>query len=239
MVNSLPYRLLETTVSAVEDMNVNMRRVTLTCDEFADFRCDRPGQWVKLFFSEDGPGRAYTIRRWRPHVREMDIDFFRHEGGVAASWVERVEPGIAVWLAGPRSDFTVTKDRNLILVGDETALPAICAIVESLADRSLATVIAKVADPRSIEGMPELDGANVKVVVSPTEGADAEKRVLSCVEGLCRNPEGTCIWAGCESGLARLLRLQCQRQGLDRPSIHISGYWKRGVVEHMDPTSDY
>ncbi|GAC1045973.1 hypothetical protein [Rhizobium sp. No.120] len=44
MTKILPYRLLQTAVVAVADINVNMRRVTLASQEFADFKCDRPGQ---------------------------------------------------------------------------------------------------------------------------------------------------------------------------------------------------
>ncbi|WP_459464837.1 SIP domain-containing protein [Rhizobium sp. No.120] len=69
--------------------------------------------------------------------------------------------------------------------------------------------------------------------------ANADRPVLSCAESLCRTQERAHLWAGCESSLARSLRLLCREHDLDRSRLHVSGYWKRGIVEYTDPTSDY
>lgn len=126
------YRTFDTVVKQVEDITPYMRRLTLHGLDLREFSSDRPGQWVKLFFDHTETGRAYTIRHWRPEQCELVIDFVRHGTGLAGRWVEAAQEGAPVRLAGPRSNFRYKPDRKLFLFGDETALPAISAIVEAL-----------------------------------------------------------------------------------------------------------
>jgi NADPH-dependent ferric siderophore reductase len=56
---------------------------------------------------------------------------------------------------------------------------------------------------------------------------------------LLLNPETDQIWVGCESTMARCLRTEFIELGFDRRSLHVSGYWKRGVSDHVDNDSDY
>lgn len=102
--------------------------------------------WRQLDDAERNPIRTYTVRQIRTASQEVDIDFVLHveddgSSGPAAAWALDARPGDELILIGPdrRSaqsgggiDFTPGTAKDVLLVGDETAVPAICAILEAL-----------------------------------------------------------------------------------------------------------
>ena len=91
------------------------------------------------------PMRTYTIRALRPVQCEVDVDFVLHgDSGPASAWATRADVGDPVLMLAPDADFDGAPDgfewrppaglRQLLLAGDETALPAIAGILETLAD---------------------------------------------------------------------------------------------------------
>ncbi|SDR06978.1 siderophore-interacting protein [Actinopolyspora saharensis] len=91
--------------------------------------------------------RTYTVRAFRPSRAEIDIDFVLHgsevdSGGPASNWAASTRPGDRVALLGPDRPGTgrmwgcewcpPATARRLLLAGDETAIPAVGAILESL-----------------------------------------------------------------------------------------------------------
>ncbi len=99
-------------------------------------------RWRELADNERGPLRTYTVRRVDPAARQVVVDFVVHHGaGPAGSWAEHARAGQEMVIVGPdqRSlDYRVGLDwhpgtaRRVLLAGDETAVPAISAILESL-----------------------------------------------------------------------------------------------------------
>lgn len=99
-------------------------------------------RWRDLPDAERNPFRTYTVRSVRPHDREVDVDMVAHgDGGPASRWLNRATPGDEVVLIGPDAqsensaigiDWHPGDARCVLLVGDETAAPAICSVMESL-----------------------------------------------------------------------------------------------------------
>jgi NADPH-dependent ferric siderophore reductase len=104
-------------------------------------------RWRELPEEQRGALRTYTVRSARPDRRELDVDMVLHEpspehpDGPAAAWLRRAAVGDRVVVVGPDArsadpaaglDWRPGTARHLLLVGDETAAPAICSIVESL-----------------------------------------------------------------------------------------------------------
>ncbi|AYG04473.1 siderophore-interacting protein [Gryllotalpicola protaetiae] len=104
------------------------------------------GSWYELWRAAPehlrNPFRTYTVRAIRQQERELDVDFAVHgDGGPASRWVRSARAGDEVVIVGPDDRSTGwrigldwhpgTRD-ELLLVGDETAVPAVCSILESL-----------------------------------------------------------------------------------------------------------
>ena len=86
--------------------------------------------------------RRFTVRRWNASARELTIDFVVHgEEGVAGRWASSATAGDVLVFEGPSGGYRprLTADWHL-LVGDESALPAIATAVESLPADTLAVV---------------------------------------------------------------------------------------------------
>ncbi|GAA3599617.1 hypothetical protein GCM10022198_24890 [Klugiella xanthotipulae] len=105
------------------------------------------GRWRALPPERQSPFRTYTVRAIRPDERELDVDFVRHPAdetpadAPAARWLTTAAPGNRLTVAGPDArslhsrtgiDWKPGNARQLLLVGDETAAPAILSILESL-----------------------------------------------------------------------------------------------------------
>lgn len=99
-------------------------------------------RWRDLPDDERMPFRTYTVRRIDPEALELDIDFvLHHDAGPAGAWAEIASAGDRIIVVGPDArspesaqgiDFHPGTAQRLLLAGDETAAPAICAIVEGL-----------------------------------------------------------------------------------------------------------
>ncbi|MEV7758143.1 siderophore-interacting protein [Microbacterium sp. NPDC089180] len=99
-------------------------------------------RWRDLPEDERMPFRTYTVRRIDPAALELDIDFvLHHDAGPAGAWAESAMAGDSILVVGPDArsddsaqgiDFHPGTAQRLLLAGDETAAPAICAILEGL-----------------------------------------------------------------------------------------------------------
>jgi NADPH-dependent ferric siderophore reductase len=96
--------------------------------------------------------RTYTIRSLRPETCEVDVDFVLHgETGPASAWATHAQPGDRVQLVAPNAAFPGDPGgyewrppaavSHVLLIGDETALPAIAGIIEQLAERQDAPTV--------------------------------------------------------------------------------------------------
>jgi NADPH-dependent ferric siderophore reductase len=102
--------------------------------------------------------RTYTVRAARPAAREVDFDVVVHpEGpadGPAARWARSVAPGDELAMVGPDAryggdhggvDFQPPpRTGAVLLAGDETAVPAIAAILERLPAGTVGEVLLEV-----------------------------------------------------------------------------------------------
>ena len=98
--------------------------------------------WRTLAEDERSPMRTYTVRAVRPELAEVDVDMVTHgDAGPASRWVQRAVVGDELVVVGPDSrsihsaggrDWAPGAAQEMLLAGDETAAPAICAILEAL-----------------------------------------------------------------------------------------------------------
>ncbi|BAI73313.1 iron utilization protein [Azospirillum sp. B510] len=226
----------------------HMRRVTFASTALMDFPARHPAQWVKLFVPTpqgDKPsGRAYTIRQFREELCEMDIDFVLHGDGPCSSWARTAVPGDVVQIAGPRSGFRLDPEiSHLLIGGDETALPAIGAILESLPAGLSATVFVEIpedADAQTIRSKADV-GITWLPRRLPRAGRDtgAAADLAGAMTG-ADLPEGNCgVWFAAEASIVRTVRRHFQQdRAMPRHRLTMSGYWKRGETDFRDGEGD-
>ncbi|MGX5696582.1 siderophore-interacting protein [Agromyces soli] len=174
---------------------------------FADFPDDPDwyAAWRELPAERRNPFRTYTVRAVRPGLREVDIDFALHgDGGPASAWAGGARPGDELVIVGPdeRSpgrtigiDFRPGVVDTVLLAGDETAAPAICAILEQLPSDASGIAIIEVPTPDDVLEVAAPPGVEVRFLAR--SGAAHGERLVAAVRDWvvrsCRsNLDGSC-----------------------------------------------
>lgn len=246
----LKFRLLE--VAAVRDLTPSLKRVVLTGDltDFVSLGFDdhvkvfpiRDGEAVVLpTVGPDGPVipeprpvmRDYTPRLWDIAAGTLTIDFAVGHGGPATNWVEAAKPGSRLGVGGPRGSFVVpTAFARHVLVGDETALPAIARRLEELPAGVAATVVLEVGD--AVSQPPLTSAADLTVVLVERNGAPRGQveglraAVQTALADLDRSD--AYVWIAAESQVARTLRGIVVAMGFDPKAMKAAGYWRAGAA---------
>ena len=78
--------------------------------------------------------RRYTVRAWDADTHRLTLDFVVHgDSGVAGPWAAAAQPGDVLVFTGPSGGYRPDPAADWhLLVGDESALPAIAASLEVL-----------------------------------------------------------------------------------------------------------
>ncbi|WP_424937188.1 MULTISPECIES: siderophore-interacting protein [Bacteria] len=128
-------------------------------------------RWRELPDAQRNPVRTYTVRAVRPEEREIDVDFVLHgTSGPASAWATAAAVGDVLAVVGPDArveghdggiEWHPGEATTLLIAGDETAVPAICAIVESLPADATGQVLAEV--PTEADALPLSAPAGVAV----------------------------------------------------------------------------
>ena len=220
-------------VLRVDAPSPHLRSITFGGDELADFVSASFDDHVKLML--DVPGgeepvrRDYTPRHHDAARRELTLDFVLHGEGPAATWAAQAAPGQQVTIAGPRGSFIIPLDYDWhLLVGDETALPAIARRLEELPASTRAIVIAQVADAADRR---ELRSAAALQVSWVSDTAP----LLDTLRALQLPPGDGYAWCAAEAKVsAEARRVLVQDKGHDRHAIRAAAYWKHGAVAHHE-----
>lgn len=222
----------ELRVARVASVGPHFRRVTFTGESLADFVSASFDDHVKLFL-DTGTGepvmRDYTPRRIDTGARELDIEFALHGDGPAAEWAAQAAPRQRVTIGGPRGSFIVPTDFDWhLLIGDETALPAVARRLEELPAGTRAIVRLAVADPADRRPLPSAAEVDLQWV-------NADRALLDAVRALVLPAGEGYAWCAGEAGtMAELRRVLVEDKGHDRHAIRAAAYWKRGAVAHHE-----
>jgi NADPH-dependent ferric siderophore reductase len=173
--------------------------------------------------------RSYTTRRQDPPAGEVEIDFVLHGDGPAAAWAAAAGPGALLGVAGGGS-LGDAPAGWVLLVGDETALPAIARILESSAPTTAGLVLAEVAGPGEEQPLPAPAGVTVRWLHRAGTPPGESTLLADAVAALDRPARDDLFaWVAAESGAVRAIRADLRaRWGLSRAQHHAIGYWRRG-----------
>ncbi|CAN5488674.1 siderophore-interacting protein [soil metagenome] len=186
--------------------------------------------------------RTYTVRKADPAAREITIDFVVHgEHGVAGPWAAAAQPGDPAYLMGPSGAYAPDPSADWhLLAGDEAAVPAISAAVESLPANAIGKVFLEVAGPEDEIAIDAPAGVDVQWVyrggradLVPEEQAGDFAPLIEAVKGAFWLPGQVQVFIHGEAqAVMHNLRPYIRKdRGVDAKWASISGYWRRGRTE--------
>jgi len=216
------------------------------------------------------PMRTYTLRQLRAAQGEVDVDFVLHgETGPASRWATHARPGDRVVLLAPDAECAESSEGwewkppagvgQVLLVADETALPAVAGILEELAaqvdpPRVLALLevagegdaIALKAPPtaelvwlprgQAAYGQALVEAVQARLAASSVVAGDALDEIDVDAQILWEQSDAGVAgpfyaWVAGEAGAVMAIRRHLVRDcGLDRRALTFMGYWRQGRV---------
>jgi NADPH-dependent ferric siderophore reductase len=242
------FRVVE--VRRVERPTPRMARLTLGGPALEGFQVDQPAASVRLLLPSPGTQklvlpawngnefllpdgrrptiRTFTPRRADPAGLELDLDVVIHTRGAASMWIERAAGGDPAAVSGPGRGYAVDpKAPHYLLAGDETALPAICQLIEAIPASARVDVIIEIADPVAQLDLPEHPQCSVRWVELPA-GRRPGAALLDALPAVDLE-QGAKVWVAGEAAAMHRIRRHCfDDLGLSRADVTIRGYWKFG-----------
>ena len=249
------------TVVRTENLTAHMRRITLAGSDLEGFVSPAHDDHVKLFFPAPGDtqpvlptlgkganpieyaegarpvARNYTPRSYDAVKGELEIDFVLHGDGPASGWAAQAAVGHTLGVGGPRGSMVVPLDFDwYVLVGDQTALPAIARRLEQLPAGARAIAVIETVDDG--EQLALESGAQVELHWVGRNGRQGAL-LLEELQGIALPQEGDgYVWVACEHAQVQGLRGHFIDAGVPKAHLHVASYWKHGIAEHHERHDD-
>lgn len=243
------------TVERSEQLSPSMIRITFGGDGLASFvPDDTTDQYVNALFLPDAAtytvpfdvdsvraldvdqrprGRRFTVRSWDDDARRLVIDFVAHgDVGFAGRWAQRAAVGDRLQMVGPSGGYRPDPDADwYLLVGDESALPAIAASLEALTADAQAVVVVVVDESANEIDLPVASGVDLRWVHRRT-AAMPEEALLDAVASVDWAPGRVDVFVHGEAGEVRAVRKHLlAERGVERHTASISPYWRRDLSD--------
>jgi NADPH-dependent ferric siderophore reductase len=241
------------TVRAVVPVSPRLLRITFAGRDLEGFTVEEPAASVRLLLPASAseplvvptwngnefllPGghrptiRTFTPRRVDADAGELDLEAVIHGDGVASQWAARAGPGAAAAISGPGRGYAIDDEAPaFLLAGDETALPAICQLLELLPRRTPIQVHIEVGRPDARFALPVHPRAYV-AWYDLAPGAPPGDALVAAVRAATLVP-GERVWvAGEAAGVQRIRRYLFDEVAKPRAETTVRGYWKHGRAE--------
>ncbi|ASW57590.1 NADPH-dependent ferric siderophore reductase [Plantactinospora sp. KBS50] len=199
--------------------------------------------------------RNYTVRAYRPDGPELDVDFVIHgrtgaggadgageprtgepgadqgadqgAAGPAATWAEACQPGDRVAILDEGIMFNPPADADrVLLVADETGLPAAAGILASLARDAQGHAVLEVPSEEDRQRLDAPAGVGITWVTRDDPRALPGRAALAAVRAMPAPPPTVYAWTAGEQGLPSALRRHWVAAGVPKERIMFCGYWR-------------
>lgn len=245
-------------VADIRDVTPHMRRIRLTGAHLARF-ADFEGMHVRVLFptaqvpepvwpeagpnglpvwpSEDRrpPARVYTIRRLDVAAGFLEIDFVMHgDESIGSGWAASAQPGNVVGIMGPLGR-PVRPAQWYVLGADETGLPALGRLLESLPAGTKGLAFIEVADRDEEQIIAHPPGFELTWIHRNGTAPGEHRRLTEAICATERPSDVKCFsWFAAEAEAAKTVREFWRGgQGLGRDETLAAAYWRRGTLGPM------
>jgi NADPH-dependent ferric siderophore reductase len=230
----------ELTVIEAFDVTPRMRRVVFTGE--LDAMTYAPGQALVLAMPlpEGGTGRRdYTIRELDKSAGRLSMDFVLHGDTPSPNWARRVQAGDRMLARGPRGRtvFNPAADWHLFC-GDETCLPAILHMLETIDPNTRVHVFLEIDGPDDHQPVPSAFASSVTWIHRNGQKPGPSSLLLDQLADFTP-PEGRghAYLIG-ETSNVRAQRHHVIGWGFSREQISSEGYWRPGRIGGHDHVDD-
>ncbi|MFF0743672.1 siderophore-interacting protein [Streptomyces sp. NPDC004111] len=199
------------------------------------------GLWVAeyMLMSKDTRpiGRNYTVRQYRAEGEygegpELDVDFVLHEDadgelGPASAWARDASPGDELGIFDEGITYRPPADtRWRLLVGDESALPAVLGILGSLTDDLPTEVFVELPHPEDAQPVRSLPGATVRWLTRE-RGVPVGETALAALRAADLPAGPGYAWtAGAQKLATGVRRHLVADRGFGKDAVTFTGYWR-------------
>jgi NADPH-dependent ferric siderophore reductase len=195
-----------------------------TAEEFATMRDTlEPGHRPAL--------RTYTIRAYDAVAGELTLDFVHHgDEGLAGPWAAGAQPGDEIILLGPGGGYSPDPDAEWhLLVGDESALPAIATALERIPAGVTAHAFIEVADPTEEQPLSSPGDLRVTWIHRSATGGAHGVALVDAVRDATLPTGRVHAFLHGEAGFVKQLRHHLRfERGVPKEWLSVSGYWRLG-----------
>ena len=197
---------------------------------------DASGRLVPVADHRRPAVRTYTLRHVDPVRGEVEIDLVAHgDEGPGSRFALMARPGDEVGMMGPGGSGAHNGAADwILLVGDETALPAIARMAEGLPPDAKGVALIEVADAAEQQAIRHPPGLEIRWLHRGGAPAGTTRHLLEAALALpWPGPDiRVFAWAGCEYETFRALRKHWRESCGLRKEDHLAlAYWRHGVRE--------
>jgi NADPH-dependent ferric siderophore reductase len=223
------------TVVSSRYLTPKMLRIELQSPDLHDFASHGADDHIKLFVPDSAAPEGMSARDYTPRAFDaakglLTIDFAVHDDGPATLWALGAKPGDTLEIGGPRGSTVVPDDFDwYLMVGDETALPAISRRLGELREGVPAIVIVVADAPDEVQVFSSR--AAVSPVWTFRDGAPVDDVTLlrDALRAWQTPPGDGYVWIAAEARVARLLReYMLDERNHPKAWMRAAGYWVRG-----------
>lgn len=173
--------------------------------------------------------RNYTLRDYRPDPLELDIDFVVHgTDGVAGPWAAAAEPGDEVAFIDQGCGWKPVPAPWTLLVGDESALPAVVGILRDMPRDATGHAFIEVPDAADAQQVDAPAGFEI-TWLTRSQGEAVGEQAIAAVKELDLSAGNPYAFAVGERALATGVRRHLVTDnGVPKENVTFSGYWREG-----------
>ena len=240
-----PFRTVS--VRNKDHLSPRMIRVTLGGSELAGLEIGEPAASVRLLLPSPGASRlvipewngnefllgdgsrplirTFTPRHLDAHKNEIDIDMVVHADGHASHWAKQAAMGDSAAVSGPGRGYKVDPEAPaFLLAGDESAIPAISQLLETIPQHLPVDVHIEITSADARIELPHHAMARVSWHINNTGIPGAE---LVAAVGVATIGSEVRVWCAGEAAAMHQIRTNLfKERGLPRPQATVRGYWK-------------